>query len=33
MERVPLFRADVLSHVPVVGSYWKAKLEKAAQVD
>jgi hypothetical protein len=32
-ERVPIFRADILAQVPLIGSYWKEKLEKAAQVD
>ncbi|KAJ3250660.1 hypothetical protein HDU77_006464 [Chytriomyces hyalinus] len=33
IEPTPIARRDVLQNIPVIGVYWKNKLEKALQVD
>ncbi|KAI9199493.1 uncharacterized protein BJ171DRAFT_518554 [Polychytrium aggregatum] len=33
LEVAPLIQRDVLQHIPVAGSLYKARLEKAALVD
>lgn len=32
-EPVPIFRKDVLSKLPLLGSVWEKKLEQRARVD
>ncbi|KAJ3064877.1 hypothetical protein HDU98_011760 [Podochytrium sp. JEL0797] len=33
IEPTPIARRDVLQNIPVIGGFWKAKLDKALQVD
>ncbi|KXS19631.1 hypothetical protein M427DRAFT_29046 [Gonapodya prolifera JEL478] len=33
LEPVPTARVDIYQNLPVVGGYWKAKLDQAAQKD